>query len=91
MSSRERSLPQTTWCDYARFILSRALSQGVVLKTGPERVIPISTQDYPAQARRPRNSRLDTRKLRATFNIEPPHWHYHASRLVAELTTQGAV
>ena len=39
-----------------------------------EAVTPIGSDDYPAPARRPRNSRLDLGRLVAAFGITPPAW-----------------
>ncbi len=65
---------QTTWCDYARFVVSEALAAGRSLKLSPEAIRAISSSEYPAAAKRPANSRLDTRKLRSHFGLELPDW-----------------
>jgi dTDP-4-dehydrorhamnose reductase len=80
----------TTWCEYARYVLTLAQKSGATLRCTPERIEPIPTEAYPAPAMRPRNSRLDTTKLRRTFNIHLPDWRYHVARLVEELSLQGA-
>jgi len=80
----------TTWCDFARYVVGRAIDNGVALKVTPQRIRPIPTEAYPLPAVRPKNSRLDTGKLQTTFNVQPPHWRYQVARLVDELTTQGA-
>ena len=82
---------ETSWCDYARYVIGLALEKGASLKAKPERVQPIPTEDYPLPAARPKNSRLDTGKLQAIFNLRPPHWRYHVARLVEELSCQGAI
>jgi dTDP-4-dehydrorhamnose reductase len=82
---------ETNWCDYARYIIRLAIEKGAALKCTPERVQPIATEDYPVAAARPRNSRLDTAKLRRTFNITPPDWRYHVTRMVEELNLQGTL
>ena len=65
---------ETNWCDYARFVIAEALAAGKPLKVPPEAVLPIATADYPTPARRPANSRLDTRRFRDTFGMCSPHW-----------------
>lgn len=82
---------ETTWCDYAKYVLTLASQSGVSLKMSSDRVQPIPTEAYPLPARRPKNSRLDTTKLRATFNIHPPHWTAHVERLVEELKGSAAL
>jgi dTDP-4-dehydrorhamnose reductase len=56
----------TSWYGFARAILARA-----GLRTP---VIPISTDQYPAAARRPRNSLLDNSKLHAAFGVTLAPW-----------------
>jgi dTDP-4-dehydrorhamnose reductase len=65
---------ETTWCDCARFVIAEAIAAGKALKVHPESVQPIATADYPTPARRPLNSRLDTRRFRETFGLRLPPW-----------------
>ena len=65
---------ETNWCDYARYVIGQAIKAGKPLKVQPEAIKPITTADYPTPAKRPANSRLDTRKFRDTFGLELPHW-----------------
>jgi dTDP-4-dehydrorhamnose reductase len=64
----------TNWHEYARFVLQAALDAGRPLKTGPDRVSPLTTEQYPTPARRPANSRLDTTRFRETFGLRLPSW-----------------
>lgn len=82
---------ETTWHEYARYVIERALARGAELKTRADRIAPIPTEAYPLPAARPKNSRLDTRKLRETLNIRLPHWRDQVGRLVDELTYQAAI
>ena len=77
---------QTSWHQYARFVIGEAQRLGWQLKAVPEGVLPIPGSAYPTPARRPANSRLNTRKLQATFGVYLPPWENHVRRLVAELT-----
>lgn len=81
---------ETTWCEYARYVIRLAAEHRVALRATPERVEAIPTEAYPLPAARPKNSRLHTGKLKNTFNLQPPHWQYHVSRMIEELTLQGA-
>lgn len=56
----------TSWCDFARAIFEYGSSL-------PE-IVPISAEDYPTRARRPKNSQMSTGKLARTFGLRPPHW-----------------
>jgi dTDP-4-dehydrorhamnose reductase len=57
---------KTSWCGFARAILA-----GAGLATP---VTAIRTEDYPAPAKRPRNSRLDCSRLRADFGVALAPW-----------------
>jgi len=65
---------ETNWCDYARFVIERAVAAGQPLKLGPENIRAITAAEYPTPARRPSNSRLDTSLFRSTFGLELPDW-----------------
>jgi dTDP-4-dehydrorhamnose reductase len=51
----------------------------------PDNVSPIPGSAYSALAKRPKNSRLDTTKLKSTFNLVLPDWQIGANRLLDEL------
>ena len=63
---------EASWHGFAEEIFAAAHRKGLALKV--MRVEPVSTADYPTDARRPRNSRLDKTKLRSVFGIEMPAW-----------------
>ena len=65
---------ETTWCDYARFVVAEALALGQSLTLSPDSIRAIPSSDYPTAATRPSNSRMDTSKLRRTFGFELPDW-----------------
>ena len=65
---------ETSWCDYARFVIGEALASGKVLKTGLDAVMPLTTAQYPTPAKRPANSRLDTSRFREIFGLRLPPW-----------------
>jgi dTDP-4-dehydrorhamnose reductase len=76
---------QTSWCGYARHVLAFAQRAGLPLKAGPEAVKPIPTSQYPTPARRPLNSRLDTTRLRETFDLQLPDWRNGVDRMLTEV------
>ena len=51
------------------------------------RLVPIPTSAYPTPAARPRNSRLDTAKLRGTFGLVMPPWQVGVERMLTEILT----
>jgi dTDP-4-dehydrorhamnose reductase len=65
---------ETSWHEYARFVIAEALAAGKPLKATPEAVAPLSTEQYSTPAKRPPNSRLDTAHFRTTFGLRLPHW-----------------
>lgn len=65
---------ETTWHGYATELLRYAVAHGVELKVDPQAIVAIPTTEYPLPAPRPANSRLDTSKLRETFDIHLPDW-----------------
>jgi dTDP-4-dehydrorhamnose reductase len=65
---------ETSWHEYARFVIGEAQAAGIALKATPENVVPLATSEYPTPARRPANSRLDTQRFRTTFGLHLPHW-----------------
>lgn len=75
---------ETTWHGYARFVLEQALDAGVELKASPDAVDPVPTRAFPTPARRPHNSRLDTRKLESTFGLKLPGWQAGVARMLRE-------
>jgi len=78
------SFGETSWYDYARFIVSSALSHGVQLRV--QNISPISTSEYQTSAQRPRNSRLATGKLESNFGLHLPIWQEGITRLLKEVS-----
>ena len=75
---------ETTWCAYARHVIGWARARGLALRAAPESVLPIPSSAYPVPARRPLNSRLDTRKLQQAFGLTLPPWQQGVERMLAE-------
>lgn len=81
---------EASWFDYAQYVLAlarQARPQGV--KTAAGGVQPIASSQYPAAARRPLNSRLDTRRLQAVFGLTLPHWQAGVARVLEEIIECG--
>ncbi len=76
---------EASWHGYARFIVEEALRLGLRLQTDPECIAPISTEDYPLPATRPRNSLLDCSRLEQDFDLTLPTWQTHVTRTLKEL------
>ena len=77
---------EASWFDYAQYVLAlarQARPQGV--KTAAGGVQPIVSSQYSAAARRPLNSRLDTRRLQAAFGLQMPPWQQGVTRVLREI------
>jgi dTDP-4-dehydrorhamnose reductase len=75
---------ETSWFDYARFVIEWARAQGQPVKVAPDGVRPVPTSAYPTPAARPLNSRLSTAKLRETFSLDLPDWRVGVERMLRE-------
>lgn len=63
---------ETSLVDYAKFILYIGRKLGLEFNVTSNNVKAILSDQF--KAKRPLNSRLNTSKFRAAFNIELPHW-----------------
>ena len=70
----------TNWHAFATTIVSGLRSRGVPLAV--KNISPISSEEFPTKAVRPRNSRLDNSRLKSVFDVEMPTWDL---ALLAEL------
>jgi dTDP-4-dehydrorhamnose reductase len=50
-----------------------------------EKLNAVPTSAYPTPARRPHNSRLNTEKFQANFDLVLPSWDIGVKRMLAEL------
>ncbi|MBR0774561.1 dTDP-4-dehydrorhamnose reductase [Bradyrhizobium diazoefficiens] len=72
-----------SWHGFALELIREAERQQQELRIREDRIIPIASNEYPAAAARPRNSSLDTRKLRRTFELDLPPWQANVKTFVA--------
>ena len=79
---------ETTWCEYARLVVSEALAAGKPLRLVPEAIQGIRSSEYPTAAKRPANSRLDTGKLRRSFGFELPDWQNGVRRVLQQILAE---
>ncbi|HET8693087.1 MAG TPA: dTDP-4-dehydrorhamnose reductase [Aquabacterium sp.] len=80
---------ETTWFDYARYVIEWARTRGLPIKVAPDQIHAIATTEFPVPAKRPLNSRLDTRKLQSAFDVHLPAWQWGVERMLMEVTGQG--
>jgi dTDP-4-dehydrorhamnose reductase len=72
-----------TWFDFAVAIQEEALAVGLLDRTVPVR--PLRTPEYPARARRPPYSVLDTSATRAALHLPAIHWRVNLRTMLLEL------
>lgn len=72
----------TTWYDFTLLIHKYAEIKNC-------EVIPITTEQYPTKAIRPRYSVLDKSKIKETFNIVIPKWEESLNICIKELLTKS--
>ncbi|MEP6515493.1 dTDP-4-dehydrorhamnose reductase [Microcoleus vaginatus] len=70
-----------SWYDFAIAIFEEAAQLGLPLKV--QRVIPITTSEYPTPAKRPAFSVLSTVKISALLGTYPPHWRQGLRQMLA--------
>lgn len=78
---------ETSWHGLAQFVIDTARTLRPDLPWRVERMVPIPTTQYPTPARRPLNSRLNTSRLRAAFDLHMPPWEEGVRRVLTELLT----
>lgn len=76
---------ETSWCDYARFVIGQAQRAGKPLKLTVEDIHAIPTAAYPTASARPMNSRLDTTRFRDTFGLQLPHWQQGLDHILQQI------
>ena len=76
---------QTSWYDYASFVLEYAERAGISLTVKADAIQAIPTSAYPTPAQRPLNSRLNCSKLEQHLNLRLPAWQQGVSRMLQEI------
>ena len=76
---------ETSWHGYARHVIEFARAAGQPIKVAPEAIVAVPTNAFPTPARRPGNSRMNTRKLRDAFDLNLPAWQVGVERMLTEV------
>jgi dTDP-4-dehydrorhamnose reductase len=76
---------ETTWFEYAKHVLVQAQQASEAIEVKVTEVLPVATSAFPTPAKRPHNSRLNTRKLQAAFSLTLPPWQTGVNRMLAEI------
>ena len=78
---------ETTWHQYASHVIGRAKALRPDLPWAVQDIAPVPSSAFVTAARRPHNSRLDTRKLHAAFGINLPDWQQGVDGMLAQVLT----
>ncbi|MFM5929958.1 MAG: dTDP-4-dehydrorhamnose reductase [Novosphingobium sp.] len=78
---------ETTWHGLAEHVFACAAACGM---TVPQRVVAITTAEYPTPARRPADSRLDCSRIAADFGIRMRPWQDAVDETVRQLAGRVA-
>lgn len=73
------SRPAVTWRGFAEAVFAAAGWPN------PPEVAPIRTEDWPTPAARPKNSRLNCKRILEAYGVEQPDWHESLNAAVAEI------
>ena len=75
---------ETNWHAYASHVISQGKALRPDLPWAVQEIAPVPSSAFVTAARRPHNSRLDTRKLQAAFGINLPHWQLGMDEMLAQ-------
>ena len=76
---------ETSWHGYAQHVIEFARAAGRPIRVAPHAIEAVPTSAFPTPARRPANSRMNTRKLRDSFGLALPPWQLGVERMLAEV------
>ena len=76
---------ETSWHGYARHVIEFARALGQPIKVAPDAIEPVPSSAFITAAKRPGNSRMNTRKLRDTFGLALPSWQSGTDRMLTEV------
>ena len=76
---------ETSWHGYASFVIDFAGRSGIDLKVTRDAIKQVPSSAFPTPAKRPHNSRMDTSKLRQTFDLHLPDWQIGVERMLSEV------
>lgn len=76
---------RTSWHGIARHVVGRAIELGFQSQVKVDDILPISTEEYPRPAARPRNSSLNCDALSSSLGLTMPDWTVHVDRVLDQL------
>ena len=75
----------TSWHGYASLVIKTARNAGVAIKVAQQDIAAVTSDAFPTPAPRPKNSRLNTGKLQAAFDLTLPQWQQGVIRMLTEI------
>ena len=78
-----------SWYDFAVTILEEAKQLGFPVTV--QRIVPITTLEYPTPAKRPAYSVLSTQKISAILGTHPPHWRTSLRQMLKQFSSPRSV
>ena len=76
---------ETHWHGYASYVIAQARRLAPARPWQVQEIAPVATSAFPTPAKRPANSRLDTRKLQQAFGLVLPPWQQGVDRMLDEI------
>jgi len=76
---------EISWHGYAKHVVEFARAAGQPIKVAADAIEPVPTSAFPTPAKRPGNSRMNTRKLQETFGFTLPAWQAGVERMLTEV------
>jgi dTDP-4-dehydrorhamnose reductase len=74
---------ECSWHQFATAIYAEALAAGLIERA--PRLVGIPSSDYPAKAKRPAYSCLDTSKFAGDFGLQLPDWRVGLREVIGEM------
>ena len=76
---------ETNWHAYASHVIRQAKALRPDLPWAVQEIAPVPSSAFVTAAQRPHNSRLNTHKLQAAFDISLPDWQHGVDSMLAEI------
>jgi len=76
---------ETTWFDYAAYVLAQAKLRKPDLKLAVKEFLPVATTEFPTPAKRPLNSRLNCSHLEQALQLKLPAWQTGVGQLLSKI------
>lgn len=76
---------ETSWHQIAQYVVKTAQKAGETFALNIEDIHPITTEEYPLPAKRPKNSRLDNHQLSQHLGESMPDWKIGVKQVIEQI------